>query len=453
MTFISAQPGTTSDPIAVTGLVAGDALICIDIRPVENVLIGLGYNTGNGRAHVYSINAVNGAATVINPNTLTIGAGLSSVRMEFNPTTNEIRLIANGNWRIMAGGTGALVQDDPLIGSFISPLRTTAHSRNNAGGGTNGATTHYAIDAGGSLVTVGTVDYFPGGGGDSPNSGRMHFLMAISGLPSTAITGFDIFSLSGTAANFPGDAYVTTNNMFYFLNLNTGVATQQGTIGSGLNIRDIAAGVPSTPPTPTATNTATATNTPTNTVTPTFTPTTTPTPADTPSVSGVITYGNAVGVPTPPHVSSVTVSATGPSNVFTSTVFPNGNYSLSGFLSGTYVVTPTKTGGVNGITSFDAARIAQHVAGVNILTGTQFTVADVSGNGTLSSFDAGQVARYVAGVSGSGLTASWIFSPTNRIYSDIATSITGQDYSALLMGEVSGNWTNTGARPLDGRHE
>ena len=149
----------------------------------------------------------------------------------------------------------------------------------------------------------------------------------------------------------------------------------------------------------------------------------------------------------------MTITGAGSPNVVTTTAAPGANagqYALSGFGAGSYTITPTKTGGVNSITSFDAARIAQHVAGINILTGTQLTVADVSGNGTLSSFDAGQVARFVAGVSGSGLTASWIFSPPNRIYSDITTSITGQDYSALLMGEVSGNWSNTGARPVGG---
>ncbi|MBK8467293.1 MAG: hypothetical protein IPL32_15860 [Chloracidobacterium sp.] len=175
-----------------------------------------------------------------------------------------------------------------------------------------------------------------------------------------------------------------------------------------------------------------------------------------PGISGTITYGNAIGTPAPRFVSNVTITGAGSPTVISTTAAPGANagqYALSGFGAGSYTITPTKTGGANGITSFDAARIAQHVAGINVLTGTQFTVADVSGNGTLSSFDAGQVARYVAGVSGSGLTASWIFSPPNRIYSDVTTSITGQDYSALLMGEVSGNWTNTGARPFDGGYE
>ncbi|MFN0280110.1 MAG: cohesin domain-containing protein [Pyrinomonadaceae bacterium] len=180
----------------------------------------------------------------------------------------------------------------------------------------------------------------------------------------------------------------------------------------------------------------------------------TPTPTATPPslITGIVTYGNAIGEPaTPRFVSNVLVSGSGSPNVSTTTGFPDGTYSLSGFGAGSYTVTPSMTGGVNGITSFDAAKIAQHGAGINTLTGSQLLVADVSGNGTISSFDAGQVARYTVSIPGSGSTGNWIFSPASRTYSSVTGSVTKEDYSALLMGEVSGNWTNTGARPFASR--
>ena len=168
------------------------------------------------------------------------------------------------------------------------------------------------------------------------------------------------------------------------------------------------------------------------------------------TISGFVTYGNANGAPMPRFVSNVTITGAGSPTVVTATGPPGsaaGTYSLDGFGRGSYVVAPSKTGGVNAsITSFDAARIAQHVAGINMLTGNQLIVADVSGNGTISSFDAGELARYVAAVPGSGATGNWIFSPVNRNYPSVTTSIAGEDYIALLMGEVSGNWANTSAR-------
>jgi uncharacterized delta-60 repeat protein len=166
--------------------------------------------------------------------------------------------------------------------------------------------------------------------------------------------------------------------------------------------------------------------------------------ASMPSISGTLTYGNAIGMPTPRFVPNVLINADGSVPVSTSSS-SNGTYSLSGFGSGSYTVTPTKTSGVNGsISSFDAGRIAQHAAGINMLTGNQLIVADVSGNGTISSFDAGQIARYAAGLQGSGSTGNWVFMPVSRNYASVTGNITGEDFVALLMGEVSGNWMNTG---------
>ena len=167
------------------------------------------------------------------------------------------------------------------------------------------------------------------------------------------------------------------------------------------------------------------------------------------SISGTVTYGNAMPADTR-FVSNVLISGAGSPNVSTTTAAPGpiaGTYTLTGFGSGSYTVTPSKTGGVNNISSFDAARVAQHVAGSNVLTGNQLIVADVSGNGSISSFDAGEIARYAAALSGFGAAGNWIFSPVNRSYASVTSNISGEDYSALLMGEVSGNWTNTGARP------
>jgi hypothetical protein len=168
--------------------------------------------------------------------------------------------------------------------------------------------------------------------------------------------------------------------------------------------------------------------------------------ASTPTISGTITYGNAIGNPSPRFVSNVLLGGIGSTNVSTTSDFPGGVYILTGFGSGSYTVTPSKTGSSNGaITSFDAAKIAQHAAGVNVLTGNQLIVADVSGNGTISSFDAGQIARYAAGISGFGSTGNWIFTPANRNYASVTSTVQGEDYVALLMGEVSGNWINTAA--------
>ncbi len=169
-----------------------------------------------------------------------------------------------------------------------------------------------------------------------------------------------------------------------------------------------------------------------------------PSPTPTPAISGTVTYGNAVSGPPPPRfVSNVLLSGVGSPNTSTTTSFPSGSYTLTGFGATSYTVTPTKTDGVNGISSFDAGRIAQHVAGITTLTGNQLIAADTSGNGMVSSFDAGQIARYVAAISGSGSTGTWKFIPISRNYASVSSNVAGEDFVAILMGEVSGNWANT----------
>lgn len=213
-----------------------------------------------------------------------------------------------------------------------------------------------------------------------------------------------------------------------------------------------------------ATPTSTSTSTPTNT--PTDTATATPTPPGSPSVSGTVTYGNSSAGTK--FISNATVTGTGSPNVSTTTAAPGANagqYILSGFGAGSYTVSLSKTAGQNSITSNDAARIAQHVTSTLLLTtNNQKVTADVTGNGSISSQDAAKVAQYVASIPTSppNLTGIWQFyvppgptfpvgsSAVSRTYPSVTENIAGEDYIGLLIGEVTGNWTPSAAKPAGG---
>jgi len=165
------------------------------------------------------------------------------------------------------------------------------------------------------------------------------------------------------------------------------------------------------------------------------------------TISGTITYGNVIGMPTAPRfVPDVTVNAVGSVNVSASTgpAVSNGQYTLSGMGAGAYTVTPSKVGGIAPggmtITSFDAAQIAQHVVSLITLNSTQLTVADVSGSAGVTSFDAALISRWIVLLPGSGATGNWIFQPASRSYPNVNANDPNEDYTALLMGDVSGNW-------------
>lgn len=167
------------------------------------------------------------------------------------------------------------------------------------------------------------------------------------------------------------------------------------------------------------------------------------------TITGTVSYGNVIGSPVAPrHVPNVTLNAVG--SIPVSALTNNGGvYSLSGMGSGSYTVTPSKTGGTfSGLSGLDSALIAQFVVGLTSLNATQQTVADVSGTGGITSFDAALIARYVAALPNSGSSGTWRFTPVNIVYPNVNTNFSGQDYTALLMGDVTGNWFDPSATRL-----
>lgn len=243
VTFDSASPGTITNTATITGLVAGDTLSAIDYRPFDGQLVGLGYNSGAGTARIYAI-SVSGSATSINANALNVGVGLNRITADFNPTANALRIVTSAvggnNIRLPTGGTGVLTLDTDLNPANAG-IRATAYARNNAGGGTSGATTLYEIDGtNNSLVRQGSLDFFTGSG-VSPNTGTLTNVAALAGVTGSTIVGFEIFNAPGTAAGSQGTAFVATANGLFSLDLTSGAAASLGTIGTGLTIVDIAA--------------------------------------------------------------------------------------------------------------------------------------------------------------------------------------------------------------------
>ena len=161
------------------------------------------------------------------------------------------------------------------------------------------------------------------------------------------------------------------------------------------------------------------------------------------TIQGTVLYGTSA---TPVGVPNVSLSAIGSPNVSTTTA-ADGTYRLAGFGPGSYTVTPSKTGQINGITAFDASMISQFLVGTGQLTPNQQIAAEVSGNAPITSFDAALIAQYLVGIPNTGKTGEWSFDPTSRTYPTVS-SMTGEDYSAILIGEVSGNWNPSGSLSL-----
>lgn len=160
-------------------------------------------------------------------------------------------------------------------------------------------------------------------------------------------------------------------------------------------------------------------------------------------ISGAVSY-----CITPKPVPGTAVNVTG-SSTTSATTNTSGNYTLPNLNSGNYTLTPAKTGDVNGLASFDAALVAQHVVGINTLNSCQQLAGDTSNNGELSSFDAALIAQYVVGINNAAsIAGTWKFVPPTRTYTNLSSNQTNQNFDAVLVGDVSGNWT-AGATAFD----
>lgn len=160
-------------------------------------------------------------------------------------------------------------------------------------------------------------------------------------------------------------------------------------------------------------------------------------------ISGAVSY-----CITPKPVPGTALNVTG-SSTTTATTNTSGNYTLPNLNSGNYTLTPAKTGDVNGLASFDAALVAQSVVGIITLTSCQQLAGDTSNNGELSSFDAALIAQYVVGINNAAsIAGTWKFVPPTRSYTNLSSNQTNQNFDAVLVGDVSGNWA-AGATAFD----
>lgn len=164
------------------------------------------------------------------------------------------------------------------------------------------------------------------------------------------------------------------------------------------------------------------------------------------SISGVVKYGNNPMNQMLRFVPGVLLSGEGASDV-NDTTDSDGKYQLDNLTSGgEYTVTPSKSGDVNGISGIDATLVLRCLAAMNdcTLTESQKAAGDADGSGGLSPIDATMILRFAAAQGATNETGNigqWKFLPEDQNYSSVTDSLVGKDYEAILIGEVSGNWT------------
>lgn len=252
----------------------------------------------------------------------------------------------------------------------------------------------------------------------------------------------------------------------------TATATHTATVTETSASTATATQTDTAPSSPTATVTATASPAPTDTssATVTDTPTTSPTP--TLYIGGTVLHSGS-GNP----VASVTVDgaeAFGDAPSVSVSTDAAGAFAMGGVPGGPWAIRPHLTDTAasiqRGLSSLDASWIQQYVVSTRSFDDNQLLAADTTGNGTISSLDATRVQEYrVTIISRLPVAANcqsdWAFVPVpgpageptpipphitapctvgGISYASLSGSATGQDFEAVLFGDVTENWSPAG---------
>ena len=227
--FDSKTPGTTSAPVAITGLQQGETIHGITFRPKNNQLIGLGSSS-----RMYTLNPVTGAATPIGAAPFTPALSGTVFGFDFNPTVDRIRVVSDTGQNLrMHPDTGAVAGTDALINPPGPTVAAVAYT-NSSPSASRYFTTLYNIDiAGNKLVRQGGPNGMP-----SPNTGTLTDVGPL-GVDPTGVAGFDIVYLGGSNYAYAAMTVGATTSL-YTISLANGAATPVAAMGGGVTVKGIA---------------------------------------------------------------------------------------------------------------------------------------------------------------------------------------------------------------------
>ena len=155
------------------------------------------------------------------------------------------------------------------------------------------------------------------------------------------------------------------------------------------------------------------------------------------NVAGTVRYWNgSVGVP------GVTGTLLG-NKTYSGTSGTNGVFAVAGAEAGDYTLSLSKSDDANGISAFDASLVLQHDVGLMTLTGPAAIAADVNKSGQITAFDAFYILQKAVdsiSLPFPGAGKVWEFQPGRRTVQGLTNDLNGQDFTAILLGDVSGNW-------------
>ncbi len=167
------------------------------------------------------------------------------------------------------------------------------------------------------------------------------------------------------------------------------------------------------------------------------------------TIGGHVTY--YTGDPDPGPVPDIELSLSG-DRVATTVSGADGAYSFDGLWLGSNVtiVPGTDAQDLSAVSSFDASLVLGHLVQVDTLDAGQLLAADVTGDGTMSPEDAARILRMIVDP-GTIPDPLWLFEPPLREVLSLPEAQSDLDFTAMLRGDVSGNWCPAFPCPVPAR--
>ncbi len=141
-------------------------------------------------------------------------------------------------------------------------------------------------------------------------------------------------------------------------------------------------------------------------------------------------------------LSNVTLELAG-DKMSTTVTDATGAYRMKGITEGEYTLTASKEDEVDGISAYDASLILQSSAGLLDFSIGELIAGDVDHDETISAMDASYVLEKAVGLRElpfPGLDKMWTFLPEQKTYTDLNSNKAAEDFTGILIGDVSGNW-------------
>jgi PKD repeat protein len=122
----------------------------------------------------------------------------------------------------------------------------------------------------------------------------------------------------------------------------------------------------------------------------------------------------------------------------------NGEYVLGPYYHGDYVLHVGKADDLGGINSLDAIKVVRHSTGTEPFEDPyKERAGEVNRDGLINSLDAIKIVRAAVGLE-SLPAGAWAFDPDSVIFSPLNGDQADQDFIAIRMGDVNGDWAPEG---------